>query len=64
MEKEQSECGRTVEKLQEMHPWIITEKQLFNKPGTDYDFSTREYESARQELELLQTEQKKYVRPS
>ncbi|KAG0629404.1 hypothetical protein M758_1G101200 [Ceratodon purpureus] len=58
MEKEQLECVRTVEKLQETHPWIATAKQLFNKPGTDFDFSTRDYESARQELDALQTEQK------
>ena len=62
MENEQLECGRTVEKLQETHPWIASTKQLFNKPGTDFDFSTRDYDSARQELDTLQTEQKKYVK--
>ena len=61
MEKEQLECGKTVQKLQEMYPWIATTKQLFNKPGTDFDFSTRDYDSARQELDALQAEQKKYV---
>jgi len=61
MEKDQLESGKTVEKLLETHPWIASNKQLFNKPGTDFDFSTRDYDSARQELDALQTEQKKYV---
>lgn len=59
MEKDQLESGKTVAKLLETHPWIATNKQLFNKPGTDFDFSTRDYDSARQELDALQTEQKK-----
>lgn len=63
MEKEQLGCGRTVEKLQETHPWIASTKPLFNKPGTDFDFSTRGYDSARQELDTLQTEQKNTEKP-
>lgn len=59
MEKDQQESCKTVQKLLETHPWIATNKQLFNKPGTDFDFSTRDYNSARQEYDTLQSEQKK-----
>ena len=61
MQKDQQESGKTLEKLLETNPWIATNKQLFNKPGTDFDFSTRDFNSARQELDGLQAEQKKYV---
>ncbi|XP_019707663.1 structural maintenance of chromosomes protein 2-2 isoform X2 [Elaeis guineensis] len=57
MEIEQKECSLKVDKLLEKHGWITTEKQLFGKSGTDYDFSSRDPYKSREELEKLQAEQ-------
>ncbi|KAH7423211.1 hypothetical protein KP509_12G044400 [Ceratopteris richardii] len=57
MESEQVECSRVFEKLLQMHKWITTEKQLFGKPGTDYDFSSRDPTTARAELDARESEQ-------
>ncbi|XP_054814722.1 structural maintenance of chromosomes protein 2-1-like [Prosopis cineraria] len=57
MEMEQKDCSVRVEKLVEKHAWITSEKQLFGKSGTDYDFSSRDPCKAREELEKLQAEQ-------
>jgi structural maintenance of chromosome 2 len=48
-----------VAKLQEKHGWIASEKQLFGKPGTDYDFAACDAQAAQQELEVFLVEQKK-----
>ncbi|CAH8366867.1 unnamed protein product [Eruca vesicaria subsp. sativa] len=57
MEIEQKDCSVKVDKLIEKHAWIITEKTLFGKGGTDYDFESRDPYKAREELERLQTDQ-------
>ncbi|KAI5063026.1 hypothetical protein GOP47_0021573 [Adiantum capillus-veneris] len=57
MESEQVECTRLVEKLLEKYKWIATEKQLFGKQGTDYNFESRDPAAARAELEAKQSEQ-------
>lgn len=57
MEMEQKDCSVRVDKLIEKHAWIASEKQLFGKNGTDYDFSSRDPRKAREELEKLQAEQ-------
>lgn len=57
MEMEQKGCSLRVDKLLENHGWIISEKQLFGKTGTDYDFSSCDPHKAREELERLQAEQ-------
>ncbi|CAG7869886.1 unnamed protein product [Brassica rapa] len=57
MEMEQKDCSVKVDKLIEKHAWIITEKTLFGKGGTDYDFESRDPYKAREELERLQTDQ-------
>ncbi|OIW07987.1 hypothetical protein TanjilG_20088 [Lupinus angustifolius] len=57
MEMEQKDCSTRVDKLIEKNAWIATEKQLFGKSGTDYDFSSRNPGKAREELERLQAEQ-------
>ncbi|KAK6936304.1 hypothetical protein RJ641_033334, partial [Dillenia turbinata] len=46
-----------VEKLIEKHAWIASEKQLFGRSGTDYDFSSRDPGKAREGLEKLQAVQ-------
>lgn len=58
---EQKDCSVKVDKLIEKHAWIVTEKTLFGKGGTDYDFESRDPYKAREELERLQTDQSKYV---
>ncbi|KAK8560305.1 hypothetical protein V6N12_013104 [Hibiscus sabdariffa] len=57
MEMEQKDCSTKVDKLIEKHAWIATERQLFGRGGTDYDFASRDPHKAREELEKLQTEQ-------
>ncbi|CAM6061589.1 unnamed protein product [Sphagnum tenellum] len=50
--------AKTVAKLREKHGWIASEKQLFGKPGTDYDFAGHDAQAAQQELEVFLVEQK------
>ncbi|GAV68102.1 SMC_N domain-containing protein/SMC_hinge domain-containing protein, partial [Cephalotus follicularis] len=57
MEMEQKDCSVKVDKLIEKHAWITSEKQLFGRSGTDYDFTSRDPSKAREELEKLQAEQ-------
>ncbi|MED6155890.1 hypothetical protein PIB30_009667 [Stylosanthes scabra] len=57
MEMEQKDCSVRVDKLLEKHAWIASEKQLFGRSGTDYDFSSRDPGKAKEELEKLQAEQ-------
>lgn len=57
MEMEQKDCSVRVDKLLEKHAWIASEKQLFGKSGTDYDFSSHDTCKAREEFENLQAEQ-------
>lgn len=57
MEMEQKDYFTRVEKLLEKHAWIASEKQLFGRSGTDYDFESRDPIKAREELDKLQAEQ-------
>ncbi|KAF2311710.1 hypothetical protein GH714_026311 [Hevea brasiliensis] len=57
MEMEQKDCSMKVDKLVEKHAWIASEKQLFGRSGTDYDFMSCDPCKAREELEKLQAEQ-------
>ncbi|KAK6794268.1 hypothetical protein RDI58_007721 [Solanum bulbocastanum] len=57
MEMEQKDCSLKVEKLIEKHAWIASEKQLFGKSGTDYDFGSRDPRDARETFEKLQADQ-------
>ncbi|KAJ4972330.1 hypothetical protein NE237_005429 [Protea cynaroides] len=57
MEMEQKDCSLKVDRLLEKHSWILSEKQLFGKSSTDYDFSSHDPRKAREELEKLQAEQ-------
>ncbi|KAJ1388615.1 RecF/RecN/SMC, N-terminal [Sesbania bispinosa] len=57
MEMEQQDCSVRVDKLIEKHAWIASEKQMFGRSGTDYDFSSRDPGKAKEELENLQAEQ-------
>ena len=61
MEMEQKDCSSKVEKLIEKHAWIASEKQLFGRSGTDYDFACRDPSKARADLDKLQIEQPGYV---
>lgn len=57
MEMEQKDCSLKVEKLIEKHAWIASEKQLFGRSGTDYDFGSRDPRDARETFEKLQADQ-------
>lgn len=56
---EKKDCSVRVEKLVEKHAWIASEKQLFGRSGTDYDFESRDPCKAIEELERLQAQQSK-----
>lgn len=60
MEMDQKDCSVRVEKMIEKHAWIASEKQLFGKSGTDYDFASCDPSRAREELERLQAQQSGY----
>ncbi|KAJ9547299.1 hypothetical protein OSB04_019842 [Centaurea solstitialis] len=57
MEMEQKDCSLKVDKLIEKHGWITSEKQLFGRSGSDYDFTSRDPHKARDQFEKLQAEQ-------
>lgn len=57
MEEEQKDCSLKVDRLIEKHAWIASEKQLFGRSGSDYDFASRDPRRAREELDRLHTEQ-------
>ncbi|KAJ6934872.1 hypothetical protein NC651_009764 [Populus alba x Populus x berolinensis] len=51
MEMEQKDCSMKVDKLIEKHAWIASEKQLFGRSGTDYDFLSLNPSKAKEELD-------------
>ncbi|XP_078446527.1 structural maintenance of chromosomes protein 2-2-like [Wolffia australiana] len=57
MELEEKDLASTVDKLLQKHSWIASERQLFGRRCTDYDFSSRNPTRAKEELENLQTQQ-------
>ncbi|CAH9121626.1 unnamed protein product [Cuscuta epithymum] len=57
MEMDQKDCSLKVEKLLEKNAWITSEKQLFGKSGTDYDFSSCNPRKTKDDFEKLQAEQ-------
>ncbi|GER35073.1 structural maintenance of chromosomes protein [Striga asiatica] len=57
MEMDQKDCSSKVEKLIEKHAWIASEKQLFGRAGSDYDFNSCDPQKAREDFEKLQAAQ-------
>lgn len=57
MEMDQKDCSLKVEKLLEKHAWIASEKQLFGRAGSDYDFESRDPRKAMDDFEKLQAQQ-------
>ncbi|GFY88149.1 structural maintenance of chromosomes 2 [Actinidia rufa] len=57
MEMEQKDCSLKVQKLIDKHTWITSQKQLFGRSGTDYDFASRDPRKSREDFEKLQAEQ-------
>ncbi|KAL8096018.1 structural maintenance of chromosomes protein 2-1-like [Apium graveolens] len=57
MEMEQKDCSHKVDKLIEKHAWITSEKHLFGRSGSDYDFQSRDPHKASEEYAKLQVEQ-------
>lgn len=60
METDQKDCSLKVQKLIEKHAWITSEKQLFGRSGTDYDFASRDPHKAKKDFEKLQADQSGY----
>lgn len=57
LEMENKDCSIRVDKLVEKHAWIVSEKQLFGKSGTDYDFESHDPLKATEKLERLVAQQ-------
>ncbi|KAL8539576.1 hypothetical protein ACS0TY_001256 [Phlomoides rotata] len=57
MEMDQKDCSLKVDKLIEKHAWITSEKQLFGRAGSDYDFEACDTVKAREDFEKLQAQQ-------
>lgn len=57
MEMDQKDCSLKVDKLIEKHAWIASEKQLFGRAGSDYDFDSCDTVKAREDFEKLQAQQ-------
>ncbi|KAL7107353.1 hypothetical protein ACP275_06G048700 [Erythranthe tilingii] len=57
MEMDQKDCSLKVDKLIEKHAWVASEKQLFGRVGSDYDFESRDPHKAREDFEKLQADQ-------
>ncbi|KAL8049884.1 hypothetical protein ABFX02_06G048100 [Erythranthe guttata] len=57
MEMDQKDCSLKVDKLLEKHAWVASEKQLFGRVGSDYDFESRDPHKAREDFEKLQADQ-------
>ncbi|CAI5459321.1 unnamed protein product [Closterium sp. Yama58-4] len=56
-EAEQQRGVKDVERMERQHAWIATERALFGRPGTDYDFHSRDPVAARQLLAEKQAQQ-------
>ncbi|KAI4370067.1 hypothetical protein MLD38_018452 [Melastoma candidum] len=57
MDMERKECSSKVEKMLEKHAWIASQKHLFGRSGTDYDFDAYNPNKAKEALERLHAEQ-------
>ncbi|KAG6421867.1 hypothetical protein SASPL_118426 [Salvia splendens] len=57
MDMDQKDCAMKVDKMIEKHAWIASEKQLFGRAGSDYDFESCDPLKAREDFEKLQAEQ-------
>lgn len=58
---DQKDCSLKVEKLLEKHAWIASEKQLFGRVGSDYNFESRDPHKAREDFEKLQADQSGWI---
>ncbi|CAI9097454.1 OLC1v1033885C1 [Oldenlandia corymbosa var. corymbosa] len=56
MEVDQKNCTLKVQKLIEKNAWIASEKQLFGRTGTDYDFASRDPLKEKENFQKLQEE--------
>lgn len=50
-------AAQFVSKLQEDYPWILQEKQFFNRTGSDYDFAAKDPVAQKARRKELQEEQ-------
>lgn len=57
MEVDQKDSAKLVERLLKEEAWIASERQLFGKPGTDYDFEAIDIKEAKETYEKKQAEQ-------
>jgi len=60
--KEQKDTLKLIENLEHKFPWIETDKSLFGKEGTDYDFKANDPSEASLSLTKIQEELSKLSR--
>eukprot|EP00741_Cyanophora_paradoxa_P002664 tig00000615_g2585.t1 len=61
----QTHCDNVVSRIEDMqkeHPWIDTDRHLFGKPHTDFDFAAKNPAQQQQRLKNLQEENTKLSR--
>lgn len=54
MEKDARESGEASKRLEKEYPWIGSEKRLFGRAGSDYDWTARDPEAAFAEYRQLE----------
>lgn len=59
IERDGKDAKERLQMLEKQHPWIATEKALFGKAGSDYDWAARAPEDALRELTALEAEHEK-----
>ncbi|KAM9976714.1 hypothetical protein ACTFIR_010558 [Dictyostelium discoideum] len=59
VDKDRQEASKWLEAAIKKHTWIKNEKQLFNRPGSDFDFNATDPSKANSEYIKLQEEQEK-----
>mmetsp|Transcript_6733 Transcript_6733/g.15727 ORF Transcript_6733/g.15727 Transcript_6733/m.15727 type:complete len:1178 (-) Transcript_6733:176-3709(-) len=58
-DKETVDAHKAVEAMLKAHPWIKTERQLFGKPGSDYDWSATDPKRARERMKEVAEQQER-----
>ncbi len=54
MEKDARDSADVCKQLEKEYPWIGSEKRLFGRPGSDYDWTARDPEAAFAEYKKLE----------
>lgn len=59
MQKDMQAADERCEKMEKQHTWIPSETQFFGRPGSDYDWASRDVDAAFAEYQQLEDAQQK-----